>query len=143
MLRFLAYYLAPATLPIGQPRTRQPMALVSLASRTPAPVARLFAECVHAVAQGTSSGSLEPCGTALPIYRPVTQGAHAVLVLDGTGWHTSPRLRLPENISLLPPPRYAPELNLVENIWEFLRKNLCSQRVWDSYDAVVDACCHA
>ena len=77
------------------------------------------------------------------ISRCVTQGAHAVLVLDGAGWHTSPRLRLPENISLLPLPRYAPELNPVENVWQFLRQNLLSHRAWDSYDAIVDACCHA
>ena len=77
------------------------------------------------------------------ISRRVAQGAHAVLVLDGAGWHTTPRLRVPDNISLLPLPRYAPELNPVENIWEFLRQNLLSHRVWDSYDAIVDACCAA
>ncbi len=43
----------------------------------------------------------------------------------------------------LPLPRYAPELNPVENIWAFLRQNLLSHRVWDSYSAIVDACCHA
>ncbi len=75
--------------------------------------------------------------------RRVAEGAHAVLVLDGAGWHTSPRLRVPDNISLLPLPRYAPELNPVENIWAFLRQNLLSHRVWDSYGAIVDACCHA
>ncbi len=77
------------------------------------------------------------------ISRAVTEGAHAVLVLDGAGWHTSARLCIPDNISLLPLPRYAPELNPVENLWEFLRQNLLSHRVWDSYDAIVDACCHA
>ena len=77
------------------------------------------------------------------ISRGVSQGAHAVLVLDGAGWHTSPRLRVPENISLLPLPRYAPELNPVENLWAFLRANFLSHRVWESYDAIVDACCHA
>ena len=77
------------------------------------------------------------------ISRRVTQGAHAVLVLDRAGWHTSPKLTLPENISLLPLPGYAPELNPVENLWEFLRANFLSHRVWDSYDAIVDACCHA
>ena len=54
-----------------------------------------------------------------------------------------PRLRVPDNISLLPLPRYAPQLNPVENVWEFLRQNLLSHRVWDSYEAIVDACCHA
>ncbi len=50
---------------------------------------------------------------------------------------------MPENISLLPLPRYAPELNPVENLWQFLRQNLLSHRVWDSYDAIADARCHA
>jgi transposase len=77
------------------------------------------------------------------ISRRVTAGAHAVLVLDGAGWHTSPKLRVPANISLLPLPRYSPELNPVENVWEFLRANFLSHRVWDGYDAIVDACCDA
>ena len=77
------------------------------------------------------------------IGRRVGPGAHAVLVLDGAGWHTTPKLRIPDSISLLPLPRYAPELNPVENLWEFLRQNLLSHRVWGSYEAIVDACCHA
>ena len=77
------------------------------------------------------------------ISRGVARGAHAVLVLDGAAWHTTPKLQAPANISLLPLPRYAPELNPVELIWEFLRANLLSHRVWDSYEAIVDACCQA
>ena len=77
------------------------------------------------------------------IAKQITAGAHAVLVLDKAGWHTSPKLRIPENISLLRLPAYAPEPNPVENLWAFLRQNLLSHRVWDSYDAIVDACCHA
>ena len=77
------------------------------------------------------------------IGRRVAEGAHAVLVLDGAGWHTSPKLQVHENISLLPLPRYAPELNPVENLWAFPRANFLSHRVWDSYDAIVGACCHA
>jgi transposase len=55
------------------------------------------------------------------ISRTVTAGAHAVLVLDGASWHTSPRLCVPANITLLPLPRYAPELNPVENLWRATR----------------------
>jgi DDE superfamily endonuclease len=77
------------------------------------------------------------------ISRRVSVGAHAVLVLDGAGWHTSPKLQVPDNVSLLPLPRYAPELNPVENVWEFLRSNFLSHRVWEDYEAIVDACCHA
>ncbi len=77
------------------------------------------------------------------ISRSVTTGAHALLVLDQAGWHTSLKLRVPENISLLPLPPYAPELNPVEQIWAYLRANFLSHRVWNSYDAIVDACCDA
>jgi hypothetical protein len=49
----------------------------------------------------------------------VAQGAHAVLILDGAGWHQkSGALRVPDNISLLCLPPYAPELNPRENVWE-------------------------
>lgn len=77
------------------------------------------------------------------ISRSVSVGAIALLVLDGAGWHSSPRLAVPENIVLLPLPAYSPESNPVENVWEFLRANFLSHRVWESYEAVVDACCDA
>ena len=74
----------------------------------------------------------------------VAPDAHAVLVLDGAGWHQAGgRLRLPSNISLLALPPYCPELNPVENIWEFLRANYLSNRVFDTYNAILDACCDA
>ena len=38
------------------------------------------------------------------IARTVAPGAHAVLVLDGAGWHGARNLVVPENISLLPLP---------------------------------------
>ncbi len=71
----------------------------------------------------------------------VASGAHAVLLVDGAGWHQAgDRLIVPENISLLPLPPYSPELNPMENVWEYLRANKLCNRVWDSYDAIVDAC---
>ena len=77
------------------------------------------------------------------ISRSVAPGAHAALVFDGAGWHTSPALELPENITPVCLPSYAPELNPTENIWEYLRKNYLALRVLDDYDAIVDACCKA
>lgn len=76
--------------------------------------------------------------------RHVAPGAHAVITLDGAGWHqTGGKLQVPENISLLPLPPYSPELNPVENVWQFLRQNRLSNRVYETYDAIVDACCDA
>jgi hypothetical protein len=59
----------------------------------------------------------------------VTSGAHAILVLDGAGWHNSRSLVVPENITLLPLPPYSPELNPVENLWQYLRQNNLANRV--------------
>ena len=54
----------------------------------------------------------------------VSPGAFAVLTLDGAGWHQAgDRLMVPDNIALLHLPPYSPELNPVENVWEFLRHN--------------------
>jgi putative transposase len=71
----------------------------------------------------------------------VSPGAHAVVVCDGAGWHQQgEKLCIPANITLLPQPAYAPELNPMENIWDYLRGNKLSMRVWDSYEAIVAAC---
>jgi transposase len=73
----------------------------------------------------------------------VAPGAHAALVLDGAGWHGGGDLVVPENISLILLPPYSPELNPVENVWQYLRANWLAISVFDDYDAIVDACCDA
>jgi hypothetical protein len=78
------------------------------------------------------------------ISRNVMPGAHCLLQVDGAGWHRpSERLIVPANITLLTLPPYSPELNPVENIWQYLRANWLSHRVWQSYEDIVDACCIA
>jgi len=74
------------------------------------------------------------------IARAVAPGAHAVLVLDGAGWHGGKDLVLPANITLLTLPPYAPELNPVENVWQYLRSNKLAITVFDGYDDIVDKC---
>ena len=73
----------------------------------------------------------------------VAPGAHALLVLDGAGWHRAEALKLPDNVSLLRLPPAAPELNPVENVWQYLRENWLAISVFDDYDAIVEACCIA
>jgi DDE superfamily endonuclease len=77
------------------------------------------------------------------IGRHVRPGAHAVLVLDGAGWHGATDLAIPDNLTLLPLPPYSPELNPVENAWQHLRQNQLSLRVWPDYEAIVETCCQA
>ncbi len=77
------------------------------------------------------------------ISRQVAPDAHAVLVIDGAGYHQRTALEVPDNITILTLPPYSPELNPVENIWQYLRQNFLAIRVFDDYDAIVDACCSA
>ena len=77
------------------------------------------------------------------ISRQVTPDAHAILVLDGAGWHGAANLAIPDNLTLLPLPPYSPELNPVENVWQYLRQNQLSLRVWPDYPAIVETCCQA
>jgi transposase len=73
----------------------------------------------------------------------VAPGRHGVLLLDQAGWHMSDRLIIPPNISLVPLPPKCPELNPVENVWQFMRDNWLSNRVFTSYENIVDHCCDA
>ena len=73
----------------------------------------------------------------------VDPGAHAVLILDRAGWHTTPKLKVPANITLLFLPSKAPELNPVENVWQFMRDNWLSNRIFIDYADIVAHCCTA
>jgi transposase len=73
----------------------------------------------------------------------VARGAHAVLLLDRAGWHTTRRLDVPRNITLIFLPSRSPELNPVEQIWQYIRANWLSNRVFETYDEIIDAACDA
>ena len=71
----------------------------------------------------------------------VASGGHCLLVCDGAGWHQKgERLIVPDNITLLALPPYSPELNPMENVRDYLRGNKLSGLVWNSYEAILEAC---
>lgn len=73
------------------------------------------------------------------IGRAVTPGAHSLILLDRAAWHTTRRLRVPDNVTLVLLPPACPELNSTENIWQYLRQTYLSNRVFESYTAILDA----
>ena len=75
--------------------------------------------------------------------KTVASDAHAVLLVDQAGWHMSTGLVVPPNITMMALPPKCPELNPVENVWQFMRDNWLSNRVFKSYDDLVDHCCAA
>ena len=54
----------------------------------------------------------------------VAPAAHAVLLVDQAGWHMSAGLAVPPNITIIALPPKCPELNPVENVWQFPARQL-------------------
>ena len=140
-------------------------------ARSPEPVAltgsRFGAVCPGC---GTAAGRVPPfVNTAAMnahlagIAGMVAPGAHAILILDGAGWHSSKNLAVPDNISLLPLPPYSSAPDQVRGypgsspglswsrtpdqvrgwLWAYLRANWRAISVFDDYAAILDACCLA
>jgi hypothetical protein len=70
----------------------------------------------------------------------VPAGRHAVVVMDKASWHTTQKLACPSNISILYLPPVSPELNPVEQVWNWLRQHHWANRVFESFDHIVEVC---
>jgi len=70
------------------------------------------------------------------ISRHVAVSAHAVILMDRAGWHTTGKLDVPDNITIILLPSRSPELNPVENIWQYIRQNWLSNRVFANYNLI-------
>lgn len=73
----------------------------------------------------------------------VAKNAHAVVIVDRAAWHSSNDLAIPDNITLVPLPPKCPELNPVENIWQYMRDNWLSNLIFQTYDQIVLSACDA
>lgn len=77
------------------------------------------------------------------ISKNVARKSHAVVLMDRAGWHTTAKLKVPRNLTIILLPSRSPELNPVENIWQYLRANWLSNTVFEDYNAIIDAGCDA
>src|SRR5918993_632726 len=59
------------------------------------------------------------------------------------GWHVSPKLKVADTITLMPLPPRCPQLNPVENVWQFVRDKWVSNRVFHFHEEIVEHCCQA
>jgi transposase len=73
----------------------------------------------------------------------VAPGGHAIVLMDQAGWHTTPKLEAPDNVSLLFIPPASPELNPTKNVWQYLRQTYLSNRIFTDYDHIVTCLCQA
>ena len=79
----------------------------------------------------------------IEISRRVAPGAHAVVLMDQAGWHTTAKLDVPDNLSLVFLPPVSPELNPAENVWQYLRQTYLGNRVFQDYEDIVNRVCQA
>jgi hypothetical protein len=77
------------------------------------------------------------------VAQAVAPGAQAAILMDRAGWPCAKDLVVPDNLTRVLLPARAPALNPVETIWQFVRDNWLSSRVFGSYTDLVDHCCYA
>jgi len=64
---------------------------------------------------------------------------HVLMFMDQAGWHTTKKLRLPDNITIdFLPPR-SPQCNPQEPVWKVLRRDILGNRHFNSLAEVSKA----
>jgi transposase len=71
------------------------------------------------------------------ISRKITEGRHAVVIMDRAGWHTTQKLKKHKNLTPIFLPPYSPELNPIEQVWQWLRDHDLANRCFDGYDDIL------
>ena len=74
------------------------------------------------------------------ISKSTNSGRHAVVIMDGAGWHTTDVAEDIPNVSIIKLPPYSPELNPIEQVWSWLRQHYLANRCFKSYEDILDAC---
>ena len=87
--------------------------------------------------------NIEAMNKHLAVIGEKAGASHVLLVMDQAGWHTSKRLKIPGNITIIDLPAYSPELNPIELMWKYLREHYLSNRIYKHYNELVDTGCMA
>jgi transposase len=64
-------------------------------------------------------------------------GKDILMVLDQAGWHKAKDLDVPNNITLKYLPPYSPELNPIEKLWQWLRKEALHNELFESLNEIM------
>lgn len=68
---------------------------------------------------------------------------HVALIVDQAGWHSAKELVIPDNITLIPLPPYAPELNAMEQVWTWIKNHFLYNQCYMNYDDIVNQAAYA
>ena len=61
-----------------------------------------------------------------------------IMFMDKAPWHTTGKLMIPENMTIVFLPPYSPQLNPVEHLWKEIREKFFANRVFADIGAVED-----
>lgn len=75
----------------------------------------------------------------LDFSRNLRRGIHALLVMDGAGWHTTGALSIPDNVTLQILPPKSPECNPAELLWREMRQKYLGNRVFPTVESLDEA----
>lgn len=64
---------------------------------------------------------------------------HILMVLDGSRAHNNNKIVIPKNITLHFLPPYSPQLNHIERLWSYLKRNHLSFRLYDKIEDIIQA----
>jgi transposase len=70
-------------------------------------------------------------------------GRHAVVVLDGAGWHGERCVLAAPNVTLLFLPPYSPQLNPIERLWRWIQERFLANRIFETIEALEERLCQA
>ena len=70
-------------------------------------------------------------------------GRYAIIIMDGAGWHTDDIASELDNLSIIKLPPYSPELNPIEQVWQWLRQRHLANRCFKNYEDIVEQCSQA
>jgi transposase len=64
---------------------------------------------------------------------------HVLMFMDQAGWHTTQKLKLPDNITIDFLPARSPQCNPQEPVWKVLRRDFLGNRHFNSLEEVSEA----
>ena len=73
-----------------------------------------------------------------PLFTSEFSNEQLILIMDGAGWHKSGSLVIPSNIKIIHLPPYCPELNPIERLWQYIKKHILRNVVYESLDDLED-----
>jgi transposase len=95
---------------------------------------------------GQTVGLLAPClntDTVNAFFgefeKEVDPEVHVVMIWDQAGFHTSHKVAVPKNVTLIALPPYSPQLNPIEKLWQYLRHHYWANRVYTGYNHLLQA----